>query len=104
MKNISKENVIKILDEVNMMIALLSLDNTLISANRALLEFANVKLEDVKDLPYWELPWVEDSPDLKNKLLFGITEAYMGEVSRFSANYTDQNGELHEIDFLLNLF
>lgn len=101
MKNISKENVIKILDEVNMMIALLSLDNTLISANRALLEFANVKLEDVKDLPYWELPWVEDSPDLKNKLLFGITEAYMGEVSRFSANYTDQNGELHEIDFII---
>jgi len=91
----------QIVDEINMMVAVISRDNTLISANKTLLEFAGVDLNDIVGIAYWDLPWWQHSADLQNKLLFAINDSYMGNSSRFNATHFDAKGILHEIDFII---
>lgn len=99
--NINKNDLNTIIDELNMMIAVMSKDNTLVSANKIMLDFAGVSLNDVKGEALWDLPWLKHDVDLQNKLLFAITDSYMGESSRFNASYKSASGEVHEIDFIV---
>jgi len=99
--NIDKNYLSTIIDELNMMISVISKDNTLIAANKILLDFAGVTLNDVKGEALWDLPWLKHDVDLQNKLLFAITDSYMGESSRFNASYKSATGEVHEIDFIV---
>lgn len=91
----------KIFDEINMMVAIISCDNTLVLANKTLLDFAQVKLVDLEGIAYWDLPWWKHSVDLQNKLIFAINDSYMGNSSRFNAIHTDANGNLCEVDFII---
>jgi diguanylate cyclase (GGDEF)-like protein/PAS domain S-box-containing protein len=88
-------------DESNMYVAVLSKLKTLELANKALLEFSGSKLEDILDVPYFELPWWVHSEELQNKLAFSMESAYFGETARFSTIYQNQTGAQHEIDFIL---
>jgi len=90
-----------VIDELNMMVVVISRDNTLISANKRMLEFAKVELDDIQDMALWDLPWWQHDPDLQNKLLFAINDSYLGLSSRFNATHKDYLGEEHEIDFIV---
>ena len=74
----------------------------MITANRSMLEFAGVELEDIRGMEYYDLPWWNHSEDLQNRLVFAIGEAYnTGEPIRFSATYSDKREFHHEIDFII---
>jgi len=90
-----------IIDELNMMVVVISKDNTLVSANKAMLEFAGLSLEDVMGEPLWELPWLKHDPDIQNKLMFALSDSYFGTSSRFNASYKDREGLEYEIDFIV---
>lgn len=98
---ISQDYLNTIIDELNMMVVVISKENTLISANKVMLDFAGVSLEEVLDIPLWDLPWLKNDAELQNKLLFAITDSYMGKTSRFNASYVDASGEDVEIDFIV---
>ena len=99
--NIKFNYLKRIFDEINMMVAIISCDNTLILANKTLLDFAKVKLDDLEGIAYWDLPWWKHSMDLQNKLIFAINDSYMGKPSRFNATHTDADGNLCEVDFII---
>lgn len=88
-------------DEANLMVAILATDKTLITANKMLLDFAKVTLQDIHGRAYWELPWWQHSPELQNMLVFTIEKAFLGETTRFEATHKDYNGDLHELDFII---
>ena len=70
--NLNYEFLSTIINELNMMVVVISRDNTLLSANRKMLDFARVTLDEIKDLALWDLPWWQHDHDLQNKLLFAI--------------------------------
>ncbi|MCH4887688.1 diguanylate cyclase [Acidaminobacter sp. JC074] len=90
-----------IIDELNMMVVVISKDNTLISANKSMLEFAGLSLDDIKGEPLWDLPWLKHDPDVQNKLMFALSDSYFGTSSRFNASYKDRKGLEYEIDFIV---
>lgn len=90
-----------IIDELNMMVVIISKDNTLISANKRMLEFANVKLDDIRGETLWELPWLKHDPELQNKLLFALSDSYLGGATRFNVSSKDGYGNEAEIDFII---
>jgi diguanylate cyclase (GGDEF)-like protein len=90
-----------VFDNVNIMVAAISTNYTLITANKLLLDFARVNIEDIKDLVYWELPWWNHSYELQNMVIFAMEHAFFGEASRFEATHVDHEGNLAEIDFIV---
>lgn len=91
----------RVYDEVNLMIAIISNDHSLIHANKRMLDFAKVSLDEIKGIAFYDLPWWQHSAELQNKLLFAMNDSYMGQSSRFNASQLDANGDLHEIDFTI---
>lgn len=92
----------QLFDELNMLIAVLTVEQTLFSANETLLKFAGVTLDDIEGMAFNELPWWQHSEDLQNQVVFSIGEAFIRqEPVRFSATHEDKEGELHEIDFII---
>ncbi|MBE6069394.1 MAG: diguanylate cyclase [Clostridium lundense] len=90
-----------VFDNVNIMVAAISTKYTLITANQLMLDFAKVRLEDIKDMVYWELPWWNHSFELQNMVNFAMENAFFGETSRFEATHIDCKGNLCEIDFIV---
>lgn len=91
-----------VFDELNLMIVVLSTEQTLLLANQTILDFSGSELEDVKGLPGWELPWWQHSQELQNQLMFTLGHVYsVEETMRFEATHMDKNGELFEIDFVV---
>ncbi len=99
--NINNDYLNTIIDELNMMVLVISKDNTLIAANKIMLEFAGVSFEEIQGEALWDLPWLKHDTDLQNKLLFALTDSYMGRSSRFNASHKRPNGETHEIDYIV---
>lgn len=99
--NLNQDYLSTIVEELNMMIVVIGKDNTLLSANKVMLEFAGVQIEDVKGMALWDLPWLKHDADLQNKVLFALSNSYLGESSRFNISYKHSNGEVHEIDFIV---
>lgn len=98
---INQDYLNTIIDELNMMVVVISKDNTLISANKVMLEFSGVSLDEIRGQALWDMPWLKHDADLQNKLLFAMSDCYMGESSRFNVSYKRSNGEVHEIDFIV---
>ncbi len=88
-------------EESNLYVAVISSYKTLIRVNKTLLDFAMVKEDEIIGTAYFELPWWTHSPDLQNKLLFAMEQAFLGKPARFVATYRNGKNELYEIDFFL---
>ncbi len=82
-------------------IGMLSLDGTLLEANRTALEFAGVEREDVLGRPFWETAWWSHSPELQGRLRAAVGAAASGEMVRFEAPWRAADGSLHPVDFSL---
>ncbi len=88
-----------IFDQTFQFIGLLTLDGTLMEANRASLEF--VGAEDVIGKPFWETPWWTHSQELQEKLRAAIKRAAEGEFVRFEVTHLAGDGNLRYVDFSL---
>ncbi|MEI8396995.1 MAG: ATP-binding protein [Rhodospirillaceae bacterium] len=80
---------------------LLSLDGTLLAANRALLDFAGMDEDEVIGRRFRELPWWGDSAATRERLGFAIHQAGAGECVRFDLEMSGGNGTITTVDFSL---
>jgi len=90
-----------IFDETYQFIGLMTIDGTLIEANRASLEFGGIQASSVLGKPFWETPWWRHSVQLQEKVRQAVKSAAKGEFVRFEATHLDKDGNLHYVDFSL---
>jgi two-component system cell cycle sensor histidine kinase/response regulator CckA len=90
-----------IFDNAYQFLGLLSIDGTVLEANRTALRFSGVEEADVIGKPFWETVWWAHSPELREKVRFAVQKAANGEFIRFEATHPAADGDLHYIDFSL---
>ncbi len=83
-------------------IGLLAPDGTLLEANRASLEFANNKRDQVVGRRFWDTPWFSGTPGASEKVQNAIARAAAGEFVRFAATLRRPSGECPTFDISLH--
>lgn len=91
-----------IFDELNQFIIVFDTDQTVLTANSAILNFTNQQLEDVVGVVAWELPWWNYSKETMNEVMFRLSHVYSTEMSqRFEVKHYDQDCNVHEVDYII---
>lgn len=88
-----------VIDQAVQFIGLLTVDGTLVEANRAAMSFASVQEEEVLGKPFWNTPWWTHSAALQQQLREGVRKASGGETVRFEATHRSGNGQIVHVDF-----
>ncbi|HVW87266.1 MAG TPA: PAS domain S-box protein [Bryobacteraceae bacterium] len=84
-------------------IGLLALDGTLLDCNRASLQFANSRREDVVGLPFWNTVWFAHTPGVSDAVREGVALAAAGQFVRHEAlALTRPSGSVVIFDFSLH--
>ena len=83
-------------------IGLMSPDGTLLEANRASLEFAGNRLEDVVGKQFWETDWFSRTPGAPEQVSQAVARAATGEFVRFEASLQTPSGEWPTFDISLH--
>lgn len=97
----SEEHLRRVLDSLFTFVGVLDYDGTLVTANRAPLEAAGIKLEDVQGKKLWDCYWWNYSPAIQEQLRAAINRARDGEPSRYDAEVQMVGGVMMSIDFML---
>lgn len=95
----SEDRLRRVIDNLFAFVGLLSLEGTLIEANKAPLEAAGLTREDVIGRRFWDCPWWTWSPDVVSRLRLAIAEAAAGETVRYDAEIMVKHGQHVIIDF-----
>jgi PAS domain S-box-containing protein len=92
-----------ILDGMYQFVALLNPKGDILEVNRAALEGAGHKIEEIRGKPFWTARWWQVSEQIKQDLLAAIRRAATGEFVRYEVDiFGDQSGRLPiTIDFSL---
>jgi PAS domain S-box-containing protein len=90
-----------VMDNMVAMIGLMNPDGTLIKANRAALEAANLKPEDVLGMPFEATYWWAWSPEVQQRLRAAIERCAAGQGSRYDELIRIGEHEFRTIDFML---
>lgn len=90
-----------VIDQTFEFIGLMTVDGTLVEANRTALEFSGIRESDVLNKPFWETPWWTHSREMQAKLRESIQRVAQGEFVRFEATHVGKDGLLHAVDFSL---
>jgi len=80
---------------------LLSLDGTLLDANKTALVFAGVDKATVIGKKFWDTPWWCHDHDSQKRLQEYIRRCAAGEAIRFEGTHQDADGTVHTIDVTL---
>ena len=91
-----------IFDGTNEYIGLLAPDGTLLEANRASLQFAGNRREDVVGLPFWNTPWFTPTPGAPEFVRRSVRRAAAGESVRFEAQLRRPSGDVNVFDISLH--
>ena len=97
----SERRLRAVLDGLFAFVGLLTPDGTLIEANRAALEAASLRLEDVIGLPFEQTYWLSYSPDVQARLRAAVELAARGEPSRFDAVARVGPDRFITVDFMI---
>lgn len=97
----SEQKTRALFDQTFQFIGMMTIDGTLIEANRSALEFGGIEASSVLGKPFWDTPWWTHSPELQDKVRQGVKKAAQGEFVRFEATHNAKDGTLHYIDFSL---
>jgi PAS domain S-box-containing protein len=95
---VSRKRLHDILDSLFAFVGLYDTDGTLIEANRAPLEAANLKPEDVLGRPFWDTYWWSYSPAVQTQLKDALRRAASGEHVRYEVPIRVAEGQLITID------
>ncbi len=96
---ISERNYNAILHDPSTFIGTIAPDGTLLTANRAALNFIGKKVEDVSGKKFWDTPWWTHSPELQERLQRSIITAANGKFVHFEAEHTGKNECIIYVDF-----
>ncbi len=91
-----------VLDSLFAFVGVLTLDGTLIAANRAPLEAAGITFEDVFGRKFWDCYWWDYDPQVQAQLREACARAAQGEMSRYDVPVRMAEGQLMMIDFMLS--
>ena len=83
-------------------IGLLAADGTVLSTNRASLEFADMRADDVMGRPFAETPWFVNTPGATDVIRQGVRRAAAGEFVRFEMDLRQPSGEGRTFDISLH--
>lgn len=97
----SQERLQKVLDNLAAFVGVLKPDGTLIEANRAALEAANLTADDVYNLPFEKTYWWSHSEAVQAQLRDAINRAARGEIVRYDVQVLVRDRRLITIDFML---
>jgi len=82
-------------------IGLLNPDGSLLEVNQTALDFIGHNLADVASRPFWETPWWDVSPDVRNRVKNAIAEAAKGNFVRYETEHRRGDGSIATFDFSL---
>ena len=83
-----------VLDEMYQFVALLDVEGTLLEVNRAALEGAGIRLEDIRGKPFWEVRWWTVSQEIQEQQKEAVRRAAAGEFVRYDVEvYGAASGE-----------
>ncbi|MDD2657836.1 MAG: PAS domain S-box protein [Candidatus Pacebacteria bacterium] len=99
--NISERKIRAIFDQTFQFIGMMTVDGTLIEANRTAMQFAGISESDCLGKPFWDTPWWTHSEEMQDKLRDAVKRAVDGETVFFEATHLDANKVIHYIDFSL---
>ncbi len=88
-------------NQTNQLIAILDKELHLRYANRTLLKYLNMTMNDILGIPYWDLPVWSHSAELQNKIVFSIEQMHLGNDVRFETTHLGLDGQLRDIDFII---
>jgi diguanylate cyclase (GGDEF)-like protein/PAS domain S-box-containing protein len=88
-------------NRTNQLIAILDSELNLRYANRTLLDYMDLTLDEIIGVPYWELSLWKHSPELQNKILFSLERMHLGHEVRFETTHQKKDGGLRDIDFVV---
>ena len=88
-------------NKTNQLIAILDRELHLRYANKALLNYLGVTMNDIIGTAYWELSLWSHSTELQNKILFSLEQMHLGNDVRFETTHRDMEGNLRDIDFVI---
>ncbi|HEX3938872.1 MAG TPA: response regulator [Xanthobacteraceae bacterium] len=71
----------------------MTLDGTLLDANRASLEGIHAKVEEVVGRPFWETPWFSGTPGMSEEIRNAVARAAAGETMQQSVVLNLPDGE-----------
>ncbi|HUA66635.1 MAG TPA: PAS domain S-box protein [Alphaproteobacteria bacterium] len=98
----NRDRLKRILDSMFTFVGVLTLDGILVEINRAPLEIADLKPEDVIGKPFPETYWWSHSPETQRELRQCLKRAAEGETVRRDFEVRVANGRLITIDFITN--
>jgi PAS domain S-box-containing protein len=79
----------------------LSLDGTVIEANRLCLQACGFTADDVMQKPFWQCGWWHRSPELQTRLRAAVQEAAGGRIFRQETELFTTDGTVRMIDLML---
>ncbi|HTP38482.1 MAG TPA: PAS domain-containing protein [Steroidobacteraceae bacterium] len=82
-------------------IGLLTPEGVLIETNRASLQQSGHRLEEVIGKLFWDGPFFRNSPDVQDRLRWGVARAAAGQIVRFEIQHPDSSGVQRTVDFTL---
>lgn len=88
-------------NRTNQLIAILDKELNLRYANKTLLEYLGMTMNEVIGVPYWELTLWQHSPELQNKIVFSLEQMHLGNEVCFETTHQNKMGELRDIDFVI---
>ncbi|MFN3216248.1 MAG: SpoIIE family protein phosphatase [Acidimicrobiales bacterium] len=89
----------RVLDSLVTFAGVLTMDGTVLSANRAPLELADLTLADVVGRPFWECFWWNYDDEVMARLRHAIARSSGGSVVRYDVDVQMAGGRLLPIDF-----
>ncbi|MFN8498135.1 MAG: ATP-binding protein [Anaerolineae bacterium] len=91
-----------VLDSLFAFVGVLTLDGTLIAANRAPLEAAGIAFDDVFGRKFWDCYWWNYDPKVQTQLRLACARAAQGEMSRYDVPVRMAGSQLMMIDFMIS--
>lgn len=96
---VSESKIRALFDQTFQLIGMMTLDGTLVEANRTAIQFAGIKESDCIGKPFWDTPWWTHSEEMQVKLREAVEKAANGETVGFEATHLAADGNTHYLDF-----
>ncbi len=88
-----------VIDNMFAFVGIVDLEGNLLEVNRAPMEGAGLKREDVLDRPFWDAYWWSYDPEVRAQVKAAVEKAAAGETSRFDVDIAWRDDRRITIDF-----
>jgi PAS domain S-box-containing protein len=95
----SEARLRRVMDNLFAFVGVLAPDGTLMEVNRAPLEIAGVRVEEVRGLPFWDGPWWRHDPAAQASMRDACARAAAGETLRYDIAVRLAGGRRMTLDF-----